>query len=63
VSDKPDEDWDPVDYEKYRCQWIADGMRWWDDSRRPPRNWDPAKQLRDAELSCPDIPQTVAEES
>src|SRR6476646_6352723 len=40
-------DW-RVSHEELRQKWIGNGMKWWSKARRPPKHWDPVKQLRDA---------------
>lgn len=40
-----DEDRD-ISYENWREGWVAAGMPWRSDGIRPPRGWDPAKQLK-----------------
>ncbi len=33
-------------HESLRDKWIARGMPWWSDVRKPPAGWDPVQQLR-----------------
>lgn len=33
-------------HESLREEWVAKGMPWWSDVRKPPAGWDPVKQLR-----------------
>ena len=40
-----------VTYEDARAVWIKAGRQWWSTSRRPPGDWDGAKQLARARLS------------
>lgn len=35
-----------VTYEDWRRDWVAAGTPWRSEGIRPPRGWDPAKQLR-----------------
>lgn len=39
-----------ITYEQWRNEWIANGMVWWSQSRKPSPNWDPKKQLRNVRV-------------
>ena len=32
-------------YREWRKKWINESMMWWSDSRKPPNDWNPEKQL------------------
>ena len=33
-------------YNRWRDDWVAQGMRWWSGSRSMPDGWDPCHQLK-----------------
>lgn len=38
-------------YESYRCKWIANGCRWWSQSRLQAADWDLRAQLRNVGIN------------
>lgn len=40
-------------YEKWREQWIGEGMKWHGKGEQPPPNWDPIRQLESIGIRLP----------
>ncbi|MBL9129907.1 MAG: hypothetical protein JNG86_01815 [Verrucomicrobiaceae bacterium] len=39
-----------LSYDEYRQEWITTGMKWASNGQKPPKGWNPQKQLGDLAL-------------
>jgi hypothetical protein len=46
-----DDDDQDISFAQWRADWIADGMPWRNNGKKPPKNWDAREQFRQVDLT------------